>query len=99
MHTTLIKTVRGNAVPYTALLALFSFVMAYQVLASLDTVHVERTYNFYVPFGLQPLTCRIANLAYVASWDVWSEPDPMQRSVPHRGDELLAVNGRPFRGI
>jgi hypothetical protein len=65
----------------------------------LDTIHAERTYDFYVPFVFAPFTNRIADLDYVMSWEAEKPPDPGQRSVLHRRDQVLSVNGRPFRGV
>jgi hypothetical protein len=40
----------------------------------MDTVHVERYLDLYVPVLLQPFTNRIEDIAYVTSWEAGSEP-------------------------
>jgi hypothetical protein len=91
--------VRKHAVAYAVLLVLFCLVMSYQVRSSLDTVHLERHLDFWVPFVIAPFTSRIANRDYFQSWEQGTPPRPDRGSVVHIRDEVLAVNGRPFRGV
>lgn len=93
------KALQENVVVYVALLALFSLVITYQIKSSLETVHVERNYDFFVPFVFQPFTNRINDLAYVLNWEAGTQLDPIPHSGLHRGDEILSVNGRPSRGL
>jgi hypothetical protein len=79
------------------LLVLFAFVLAYQLRSSLDTVHLERSYEFYLPFVLQPFTNRIAHLDSLRIWEAANQRD--QRPVLHRQDEVLSVNEQPLRGV
>lgn len=99
MRKRLIWAVRRNRFAYIALLFLCTFVVAFQLRASLDTIHIQRTYEFYVPFVFEPFTNRIADHGYALTWETGSHPDPAQRSVVHLRDEVLSVNGHPFRGV
>jgi hypothetical protein len=82
------------------LAALLTFVVLFQVRASLQTVHLQRTLDFYVPFLLKPFTSEVAVVSHAMNWEqgrqsygVWNY------SVLRRGDRLIAVNGRPFSGM
>jgi hypothetical protein len=91
------KIVRANAAVYVFLVCMFGLVAAYQLRISLDTVHLERSYDFWVPFQLAPFTDRVDDRAYFASWEQGDSPH--ERFRIHWRDELLAVNGRPFLGM
>lgn len=95
----IITAIRTNLIGYTVLFLLGALVIRYQMRISLDTVHVERTLDFYVPFVIQPFTDRIDGLDYFMSWEAGGEYNPDgPRSVLNRRDEVLKVNGQPFRG-
>src|SRR5437763_1716301 len=83
---------------YIGLLALFSLVITYQMKSSLDTVRVERTLEFFVPFTLRPFTNRIDRLA-ARNWEEGERIPMRPNSFLQRGDEILSVNGRAFRGL
>ncbi len=91
------KIARANAPVYVVLLCAFCLVAAYQLRMSLDTVHWQRRWDFWVPFQLAPFTDRIDDRAYFASWEQGSGIDK-RFSIRWR-DELLGVNGRPFLGM
>lgn len=93
------KALLKSGVVYLAILALFSLVIAYQIKSSLDTVRVERTLQFFVPFTFEPFTNRIDNKAHVLNWEEGAPIDPRAESILHRGDEILSVNGHAFRGL
>jgi hypothetical protein len=94
------KLLRANVLPYGVLFCLFVFVCAYQVRISLDTIHVERNLDFYIPFTLQTFTDRVEGTG--------PRPGPLEGihsledarpALLSRGDQLLLVNGRPFDGM
>src|SRR5437588_5642421 len=88
------KTVRANAATYAVLLCMFFLVAAYQLRISLDTIHWERNYDFYVPFQLAPFTDRVDDRAYFVSWEQGKRTD---KRFPIRWRaELPRVNGQPF---
>src|SRR5580698_10765443 len=93
------KALLKNVVLYVGLLALFSFVITYQMKSSLDTVRTQRTLRFFVPFTLQPFTDRIDRMDYVSNWDEAEGMDLKRPSILHTGDEILSVGGHPFRGL
>lgn len=88
-----------GAITYLAILYLFCFVFVYQVRSSLDTIHLLRNVEFYIPFVLDPFTDRIGARAssYSRERGAWRDSGP--DSELHRGDEFLNVNGRPFQGM
>ena len=89
-----------SAVLYAALLVFLSLVIAYQLKSSLDTVQVERTWSFFVPFTLQPFTNRIDRMAYVLNSEEGVDALPARpTSFLHSGDEILGINGRVFHGL
>jgi hypothetical protein len=94
-----LKIVQANAGVYVALLCLFCSVTAYQLRISLDTVHFERTLDFYVPFLLDPFTDRIGARDYFHSREEGSLFPADHYSGLRWRDELLSVNGRAFRGM
>lgn len=99
MKMTRAAGVRDNVAAYALLLVLFSFVVTYQVRSSLETVHLQRHLDFYVPFLLEPFTNRIGISDHFASWELGGQFDVEHYSVLHPGDEVLSVNGRPLRGM
>ena len=82
------------------LVLLCAFVVAYQLRISLDTIHLERHLDLYVPVLFQPFTNRIGDIAYVSNWEAGSPYNGGgRRSVLIHGDAVLAVNGRSFSGM
>ena len=69
-----------------ALLPVAVFLVAFQVRYAMETIEARSTFLF-VPFRLKPC----ANILGSVAWE-------SGRDVVHPGDELLAVNGRPFTG-
>lgn len=70
---------------------LFGLVSAYQLRSSLDTIHVSRHLDLYLPFTLAPFTARVDSLNYLPRQD--------DETRLKRGDEIVTVNGRPFTGL
>ena len=93
-----LRILRANTIAYTVIVCLFCFVAVYQLRISLDTVRFERSLAFFVPFVLEPFTDRVVSSPYLKSWEHGGPSDYSQLAL-RSGDELLNVNGRPFRGI
>lgn len=74
----LLRVLRGTLVVLT------TFILPYQVVSSWDTIRVQRTFEFHVPFTLQPFT------------NIVVENEPF--SGLRRGDALLAIDDRELRG-
>ena len=68
-----------------ALIASMLFLVAFQVRYSIETREARGTF-LYIPFLLKPCTNTIDTVGSPA------------RDVLHRGDDLIAVNGRRFTG-
>jgi hypothetical protein len=66
--------------------------VAYQVRYSIATVEASQTF-LYLPFRLKPFTNIIESVTMPARYDVNGTRVGLQR-----GDELIAINGRPFVG-
>ena len=74
------------SVPRLALLASTVFLAAFQIRFSIATLEAGNTFLF-IPFHVKPYTNTIGSVGH------WAE------DVLHRGDELIAVNDRPFTGM
>ncbi|MGA7414168.1 MAG: hypothetical protein WBW33_27095, partial [Bryobacteraceae bacterium] len=88
----------GKVTGYVLLLCMFCLVAAYQLRISLDTVKIERTWSFFLPFLVEPFTNRL----YAVERFSWEEGEPADVANPqalHRGDELILVNREPFHGM
>jgi hypothetical protein len=70
---------------------LLSFALVYQELVSIDSIHVTRHLDFYVPFTIAPFTSKVDVAAFAYS------PDYRRRL--NRGQEILEINGVPFKGM
>ena len=73
-------------VPRLVLLASTVFLAAFQIRYSIATLEARSTFLF-IPFQLKPYTNTIESVGQSA------------KHVLHRGDELIAVNDRPFTGM
>jgi hypothetical protein len=93
------KYIRSTAAAYVFLVALACFAVVYQVRSSWDTVRVETRLEYYIPFQIAPFSDRIDDRAHFMSWEAGSEFNPGSYSVLRSRNELLKVNGRPFRGM
>jgi hypothetical protein len=92
-----IKGLRANAAAYGILACLVCFVGVFQVRISLETIHVERYLDFYVPFTVRPFTDRVDEPdGFLAARG--SALDPTRARI-EKGEHLVSVNGRPFRGM
>jgi hypothetical protein len=88
-------TLRGIA--QACLGGLFLFVAAFQVRASLETIHLGKNLDYWVPFWVEAFSNRING---DCSW--MRSRDPLASQVPERSRgqmRLLAVNRLPFRGM
>lgn len=73
--------------PKVALAGTALFLIAYQVRYSIETIEARDTF-LYIPFQLKPCTNIVDTVGHGPA-----------RDAVHRGDELLAVNGRAFTGV
>lgn len=73
------------------LLSIAAFPVAYQIRYSLAIIEARQTF-LYIPFLVKPFTNRIESVGWTSGTGT-SEEDRLRP-----GDELLAVNGRPFVG-
>src|SRR6185436_14814996 len=92
---------RANTVAYFTLAFLFCFVTIYQLRASLDTVHLQRSLDFYIPFLVTPLTDRVDSRGYSSNWEQGRqfENNAVHPIVLRLGDRILRVNGLEFKGM
>jgi len=96
---TALHVLRANAIAYIVLLCLFCLVVPYQWRISRDTIHDERTLDFFIPFLLDPFTDRVSDRDYVANWERGHEFETHSHAVLCTGDRLLNVDGRDFLGM
>ncbi len=75
-------------------------VVAYQIRISLDTIHVTRHLDLYVPFVTEPFGDRVDERDYWQSWEVGQGELPIgQQRGLQRGEQVVAVNGKPYSGF
>lgn len=74
-----------NSAPRFALILCAVFIAAFQIRFSLATLEARNTF-LYIPFQLKPCTNTIESRGQAA------------KNAVRAGDELIAVNGRPFTG-
>jgi hypothetical protein len=78
---------------YALLGVAFLAIAAFQVRVSLDTIHLQRNLDFYLPFVL-PFTSRLDMF-----WTAWAPRTEIDGpSELRRGDRIVSVNGRSLTG-
>jgi hypothetical protein len=79
------------------IVGLFLFVITYQLRSSLETIHLARNLDYWVPFSVEPFSDRMES---ISSGIVSPDPIPKTISFNRYGPfHLLAVNHRPFHGM
>lgn len=79
------------------IVALFLFVIGYQLRSSIETIHLARNLDFWLPFSVEPFSDHIKNISSgIVSADPIAETIPLDRDPPLH---LLAINHRQFRGM
>jgi hypothetical protein len=77
--------------------ALFLFVISYQLRSSIETIHLARNLDFWLPFSVEPFSDHIKNISPgIVSVDPIAKTIPLDRDPPLH---LLAINHRQFRGM
>lgn len=79
------------------ILALFFFVISYQLRSSIETIHLARNLDFWLPFSVEPFSDRMQNISSgLVSADPIAKTISLNRDAPLH---LLAINHRQFRGM
>jgi hypothetical protein len=79
------------------IVGLFLFVISYQLRSSIETIHLARNLNYWLPFSVEAFSDRMENISQGIV-----TADPIAKTVPFNRDgpfHLLAVNHRQFRGM
>lgn len=82
---------------HLGIIGLFAFVISYQLRSSIETIHLARNLDFWLPFSVETFSDRIENISRGIV-----TADPIAKTIPFDGDgpfHLLAVNHRQFRGM
>jgi hypothetical protein len=76
---------------------LFLFIISYQLRSSIETIHLARNLDFWLPFSVEPFSDHMQNVSSgIVSADPIAKTIPLDRDPPLH---LLAVNHRQFRGM
>jgi len=80
---------------YTVLAVLAIWAVGIQISLSSETVHLQRSLEFYIPILMEPFTAKVyANDS--TNWEKGREVGSGR--ALRRGDRVIKVNGRPFKG-
>lgn len=83
-------------VRYLALGVVVIWAVVLQVRLSAETVRLQRSLDFYVPFLMEPFAAKVTVPDYVTNWEKGHRPGADRVLRP--GDRVVKVNGRPFTG-
>ncbi len=73
------------------------FVISYQLRSSIETIHLARNLDFWLPFSVEPFSDHMQNISSgIGSADPIAKIVPLDRDAPLH---LLAINHRQFRGM
>lgn len=93
----MIPTNWKSKLPRLGILALFFFVISYQLRSSVETIHLARNLDFWLPFSVEPFSDHMQNVSSgIVSADPIAKTIPLDRDAPLH---LLAVNHRQFCGM
>jgi hypothetical protein len=82
---------------YLGISALFLFVISYNLRSSIETIHLARSLDFWLPFSVEPFSDHMQNVSSgIVSADPIAKTIPLNRAAPLH---LLAINRRQFRGM